>query len=70
MIQDVLITPDKWRDVFRWWRGAPHQEAAIIKLYRHIKETDPCLLSVNAEWFVEYQSRDKLVHSFMHPDGE
>ena len=67
---DALIDPQKWRECWLWYRNAPHQEEAILRLYKHLKETDPCLLSVNAEWFVGYTKRDKLVHSFMHPEGE
>ena len=70
MIQDVLIDPQKWRDCWLWYRNAPHQEEAILRLYKHLKETDPCLLSVSAEWFVDYTKRDQLVHSAMHTDGE
>lgn len=70
MIQDTMIHPQKWRDCWLWYRNAPHQEDAIMKLYRHIKETDPCLLSVNSEWFIDYTKRDQTVKSFMHPEGE
>jgi hypothetical protein len=67
---DALIDPQRWRDCWLWYRNAPHQEEAILRLYKHLKETDPSLLSVNAEWFVDYTKRDQLVHSFMFPEGE
>lgn len=70
MIQDAPIDPQKWVQCWLWYRNAPHQEEAILRLYKHLKETDPCLLSVNAEWFVDYTKHDQLVHSFMFPEGE
>jgi hypothetical protein len=72
MIQETLIGHDKWRDAWLWYRGAPHQQAAINKLYAHILELPggSCLLSRSAEWFEDYRGRDKLLHSAMHTDGE
>jgi hypothetical protein len=31
---------------------------------------DPCLLHENAEWFRLFTTREKLVKSFMNPEGE
>jgi hypothetical protein len=70
MIDDHLIGKEKWLDAWLWYRGAKHQKEAVFKLYQHIKEADPCLLQENAEWLLDYRSRDKLVKSFMAPEGE
>jgi hypothetical protein len=71
MTQDTLIGHEKWRDAWLWYRGAPHQQAAINKLYAHILELPggACLLAKHAEWFEDYRSKEKLLHDFMHPDG-
>ena len=70
MMKDHRIDFETWLNAWYWYRGAPHQQDAIAKLYVAIWESDPCLLSVHSEWFQRYRDRDKLVHSFTHPDGE
>lgn len=72
MPQKRLIDHEEWRDAWLWYRGAPHQQAAINKLYAHILELPGgfCLLSRNAEWLEDYRAKGKLVHDFMHPEGQ
>lgn len=72
MIQDTLIGYEKWREAWLWFRNAPHQQAAVNKLYTQILELPggACLLSQHAEWFEDYRGRDKLVHSAMHTEGQ
>jgi len=72
MIQEVLIGHEKWRQAWFWYRGSPHQQAAINKLYAHILELPggACLLAETAEWFRDFRDRDKLVHSATHPEGQ
>jgi hypothetical protein len=56
--------------VLLYFRGEKHQTEAALLLYQAIEQVDPCLLHENAEWFRLFTTREKLVHSFMHPDGE
>lgn len=72
MIQDQLIDIETWCNAFLYYRGEHHQKLGIVKLYAHIFELPggPLILSRHAEWFEEYRNRDKLVKSFMHPEGE
>ena len=69
-IEEHRISPETWRAAWYWYRNAPHQQDAVNKLYVAIWEADPCLLSEHSEWFQRYRDRDKLVHSFAHPEGE
>jgi hypothetical protein len=72
MTEDHRISFETWMAAWYWYRGAPHQQAAINKLYAHILELPggSCLLSRSAEWFEDYRVKDKLIHDFMHPEGE
>ena len=70
MIEDHRISFETWMAAWYWYRNAPHQQDAIAKLYVAIWESDPALLHENAEWFLRYRDRDKLVHSAMFTDGE
>jgi hypothetical protein len=70
MIQDHQIGMTKWLEVLLYFRGEKHQTEAALLLYQAIEQVDPCLLHENAEWFRLFTTRDKLVHSFMHPEGE
>ena len=72
MIKDIVMPPERWLDCALWYKGAPHQRQAFLKLYAHLLELHggACLLAENAEWFQDFRSRDKLVHSFIHPEGE
>lgn len=72
MIKDIVMPPERWLDCALWYRGAPHQRQAFLKLYAHLLELQggACLLTENAEWFQDYRAKDKLVHSAMHTEGE
>ena len=72
MIQETLMGHERWRSSWYWYRSAPHQVAAINKLYAHILELPggACLLAESAEWFQDYRGRDNLAPSFMHPEGQ
>jgi hypothetical protein len=71
MIREVVMPPERWLAAALWYRGADHQRKAYLKLYAHLLELPggACLLSENAEWFQDYRARDKLLHDFMHPEG-
>ena len=64
-----MISEETWLDAWLWYRGAPHQEAAVRALYQRIARADPSLLQDDAAWLQAYRSRDKLVKDFMHPEG-
>ena len=72
MIEDLLLTREKWRNAWFWFRHAPHQEDAVNQLYDHILELPggACLLAENAEWFQTYRQTPKLVHSASHCEGQ
>jgi hypothetical protein len=72
MIREVVITPERWLDAALWYRGAPHQRQAFLKLYAHLLELPggACLLAETAEWFQDYRSRDQLVRSAMYTEGQ
>lgn len=69
-MEEGRISFETWMDAWYWYRGAPHQQDAIAKLYVAIWDSDPALLHENAEWFQRYRDRDKLVHSAMFTDGQ
>jgi len=69
-MEEKRISFQTWLEAWYWYRGAPHQQDAAAKLYAAIWQSDPALLHENAEWFQRYRDRDKLVHSFAHPEGE
>ena len=72
MIQDQMISADAWLNVLLYYRGAPHQQQAALQLFNAIRELHggACILNEHAEWLATYRSRDKLVHSAMHPEGQ
>jgi hypothetical protein len=70
MIQDHQIGMTKWLEVLLYFRGEKHQTEAAILLYRALEQADVCLLNENAEWFRMFTTREKLVKSFMNPEGE
>jgi len=70
MIQDHFIGMTKWVECWHYFRSERHQTEAVIALYEAIERSDPCLLHENAEWFQLFTKREKLVKSFMHPEGE
>lgn len=63
-IHDGLITPQKWRDCWRWFRGEVHQQEAINLLYEHIKAADPALLHQSAEWLELFCSKPLAEHEY------
>ena len=71
-IRDHQISSDTWLNVLLYYRGADHQKQAALALLHAIRELPgaECLLHENAEWLEIYRSRDKLVHSFLCPDGQ
>lgn len=70
MTDDKRIRFPKWLDAWLYYRGAPHQQDALAKLYVCIWNDAPHLLSEDSEWFQRYRDRDKLVKSAMYPEGE
>jgi hypothetical protein len=56
-MEDGLITPQKWRDCWRWYRAEQQQQEGINLLYEHIKAADPALLHESAEWLQVFRSR-------------
>ena len=72
MIEEVVMSPQRWRDAWLWYRGSPHQSDAVDLLYLHLRQLPggDCLLSESAEWFRAYRDRDKLLHSAMFTEGE
>jgi hypothetical protein len=69
-MEEGRISPETWRAAWHWYRGAPHQVEAVDLLFEAIWGSDPALLHENAEWFRRYRDRDKLVKSFLYPEGE
>ena len=63
-IQEVQFTDKKWLDFWREFKGEPQQIEGVLKLGRHIRQSDPGLLTDSAEWVVDY--RDKQPQ----PQGE
>ena len=49
-IKDVQFTPERWLQFWDNYKGLDHQTAAITKLFHHINEADPCLLTESADW--------------------
>ena len=56
-MMDGLITPQKWRDCWRWYRAEQHQQEGVNKLYEHIKAVDPALLHESAEWLTVFRTQ-------------
>ena len=62
--ENKLITPEKWRDCWRWFKGQSHQQEAINLLYQHIKAADPELLSESAEWMLLFRAQPQAEHEY------
>lgn len=56
-MEDGLITPQKWRDCWRWYRAEQQQQEGINLLYEHIKAVDPALLHESAEWLQVFRTQ-------------
>jgi len=67
-----MLPLQTWCDAWHWYRSAPHQQLAVERLYEEIAALPGGvqLLSEHAGWFQQYRGRTRLVHDFMHPEGE
>ena len=65
MIDQVLISKDKWIDFWEFFEGKPAQTAGIELLYDHIKLASPTLLARNADWIELYREQGAV-----QPDDE
>lgn len=59
MIQEVQFTDERWLQFWENYKGLDHQKKAVIKLGRHIKQADPCLLTESAEWVEGYKAQQQ-----------
>ncbi|MCE2836922.1 MAG: C39 family peptidase [Cyanobium sp. 49614_E6] len=53
-IQDLVFTPDRWRQVFEAYKGEPQQLAGIEELRQAIAQSDPTLLTETASWLANF----------------
>jgi hypothetical protein len=53
-IQDLVFTPDRWRQVFEAFKGEPQQLAGIEELRQAIAQSDPTLLTETASWLANF----------------
>lgn len=60
MIQEVQFTDERWLEFWQNYKALEHQKQAVIKLGRHIKEVDPCLLTESADWAHDFKSGIQL----------
>lgn len=49
-MDDVLMSPERWRDRWTFFQGETQQNEGIALLYEAIRQSDPALLSESAEW--------------------
>ena len=59
-MEDHMLSPEKWRDFWRYYKGTPEQVEAVNELYVGIHSSDPCLLHDNASWVRAYRERPAL----------
>ena len=55
MIQEVQFNDERWLEFWQNYKALEHQKQAVIKLGRHIKEVDPCLLTESADWAHDFK---------------
>lgn len=55
-IQDVQFTDKRWLDFWSNYKGEPHQRDAVTRLGRHIRQSDPTLLTETAEWAQDFKT--------------
>jgi hypothetical protein len=61
MIQEVQFSDERWLQFWENYKGLDHQKKSVIKLGRHIKQADPCLLTESAEWVEGYKVQQPAV---------
>lgn len=54
-IKDVQFSDERWLQFWEHFKGLEHQEKAVIKLGRQIKQADPGLLSEASEWVEDWR---------------
>jgi hypothetical protein len=54
-IEQVQFTDERWLQFWQNFKGLEHQEDAVIKLGRQIKQADPSLLTQSAEWVDDWR---------------
>jgi hypothetical protein len=54
---DLRISQATFENCFKHYEGLPHQKAAVAKLYKHILEADPSLVTEQAEWLRDFRNR-------------
>ena len=57
---DHMLSPEKWRDFWRYYKGTPEQVEAVNELYVGIHSSDPCLLHDNASWVRTYRAKPEV----------
>ena len=58
-MMDSLLTAEKFRDFFRYYKGTPEQKEAVDLLFVGICEADKCLMHDNAEWVRQFRTKPK-----------
>lgn len=56
MIEDVRFTDERWLQFWQNYKGLDHQKQAVLKLAKHIRQADACLLSESADWVSDYKA--------------
>lgn len=56
MITDLQFTDERWLEFWANYKALPHQKSALSLLAKHIRETDPGLLTDSAEWVDAWRS--------------
>ena len=59
MIEQVLISKEKWEDFWTYFKGEKGQKDGIELLYKHLRKADATLLAKNAEWMEIYRGTAK-----------
>jgi len=63
-IEQVQFTDERWLQFWRHFKGLEHQEDAVIKLGRQIKQADPGLLTESAEWVDDWRGQPSVSNTW------
>lgn len=63
-ITEVQFTDERWLQFWRHFKGLEHQEDAVIKLGRQIKQADPGLLTESAEWVDDWRGQPSFSNTW------
>jgi putative chitinase len=68
VIDQVVMTPERWAQFWAAFKGEPQQRNGIELLRQHIAQGDPGLLSETAEWVAAFHQAPPAPAGIVTPD--